>query len=102
MLFSSFTFLLVFLPVAVVLFWLVPRGLPRLTYLVVISCVFYGLWDWRYVPLLLAATLVDWVAGHYIARAESPRRREPFSPSPSPSTSVFWPISSTAASSWVR
>ena len=75
MLFSSFTFLLVFLPVAVVLFWLVPRGLPRLTYLVVISCVFYGLWDWRYVPLLLAATLVDWVAGHYIARAESPRRR---------------------------
>ena len=72
MLFSSFTFLLVFLPVVVVLFWLVPRGLPRLTYLVVISCVFYGLWDWRYVPLLLAATLVDWVAGHYIARAESP------------------------------
>ena len=76
MLFSSFTFLLVFLPVAVVLFWLVPRGLPRLTYLVVISCVFYGLWDWRYVPLLLAATLVDWVAGHYIVRAETQRRRK--------------------------
>ncbi len=76
MLFSSFTFLFVFVPAVVLLFWLVPRGLPRLACLVVASCVFYGLFDWRYVPLMLAATLVDWVAGHYIAQSQDPRRRK--------------------------
>lgn len=73
---SSFAFLLVFLPVVVVLFWVVPRGWPRLGFLVVASCVFYGLFDWRYVPLMLAATLVDWVAGRFIARALDPRGRK--------------------------
>ncbi len=76
MLFSSFTFLFIFLPVSVLLYWLVPRGLPRLSYLVLTSCVFYGLFDWRYVPLMLAATLVDWVAGGAIAQSGKPRRRK--------------------------
>jgi alginate O-acetyltransferase complex protein AlgI len=76
MLFNSFGFLFVFLPLAVVLYWLVPRGLPRVTYVVVASCVFYGLWDWRYIPLLLGTTLVDWVAGHAIARSATGGRRK--------------------------
>ena len=76
MLFNSFSFLFLFLPVVVVLYWLIPRGYPRLTFLIVASCVFYGLWDWRYVALLLATTLVDWAAGHFIARMEPGRRRK--------------------------
>ena len=71
MLLNSYAFLLVFLPVVVVLYWVVPRGYPRLLFLVAASLVFYGLWDWRYVPLLLATTLVDWVAGHYLSRDEA-------------------------------
>ena len=74
MLLNSYTFLLVFLPVVVVLYWVVPRGYPRLLFLIAASLVFYGLWDWRYVPLLLATTLADWVAGHFLARDE-PRAR---------------------------
>lgn len=69
MLFNSFRFLLLFLPV-VALYWLVPRGAPRLAFLVVASCIFYGLWDWRDVPLLPGTTLADWVAGHCLARTE--------------------------------
>jgi alginate O-acetyltransferase complex protein AlgI len=76
LLFNSFGFLFLFLPVVVVLFWLIPRGYPRLTFIIVASCVFYGLWDWRYVPLLLGTTLVDWAAGHVIARMEAGRRRK--------------------------
>ena len=68
---NSYTFLLVFLPVVVVLYWLVPRGYPRMLFLIAASLVFYGLWDWRYIPLLLATTLVDWVAGHYLAKSEA-------------------------------
>jgi D-alanyl-lipoteichoic acid acyltransferase DltB (MBOAT superfamily) len=74
---NSYTFLFVFLPVVVVLYWLVPRGYPRMLFLIAASLLFYGLWDWRYVPLLLGTTLVDWVAGHYLAQsgAEGASRR---------------------------
>jgi alginate O-acetyltransferase complex protein AlgI len=68
---NSYTFLLIFLPVVVVLYWVIPRGYPRLLFLIAASLVFYGLWDWWYVPLLLATTLVDWVAGHYLAKSEA-------------------------------
>ncbi len=71
MLLNSYTFLLIFLPVVVVLYWVIPRGYPRLLFLIAASLLFYGLWDWRYVPLLLATTLVDWVAGHYLAKSEA-------------------------------
>ena len=33
--------------------------------------MFYGLWDWRCIPLLLATTLVDWIAGQALARTEA-------------------------------
>jgi D-alanyl-lipoteichoic acid acyltransferase DltB (MBOAT superfamily) len=68
---NSYAFLLIFLPVVVVLYWLLPRGYARLLFLIAASLVFYGLWDWRFVPLLLATTLVDWVAGHYLAKSEA-------------------------------
>ena len=70
MLLNSYTFLLVFLPVVVVLYWVIPRGYPRLLVLIAANLLFYGLWDWRYVPLLLATALADWLAGHYLARSE--------------------------------
>jgi len=68
---NSYSFLLIFLPVVVVLYWLVPRGYPRMLLLIAASLLFYGLWDWRYIPLLLGTTLVDWVAGHYLAGSEA-------------------------------
>ena len=77
MLLNSHSFLLVFLPVVVALYWLTPHGRPRLVLLVGASLFFYGLWDWRYVPLLLTTTLVDWVAGRLLAgsTAEGASRR---------------------------
>jgi len=74
---NSHSFLLVFLPLVVALYWLTPHGRPRLVLLVGASLFFYGLWDWRYVPLLLTTTLVDWVAGRLLAgsTAEGASRR---------------------------
>jgi alginate O-acetyltransferase complex protein AlgI len=68
---NSYTFLLIFLPVVVVLYWVIPRAYARLLFLVAASLVFYGLWDWRFIPLLLATTLVDWVAGRSLAASEA-------------------------------
>lgn len=67
MLFNSFVFLLGFLPAALVLHGLVARAAPnlRLPLLVVLSFVFYGWWDIRFVPLLAGSILANWL----IARA---------------------------------
>ena len=73
---NSFGFLFIFLPVVVVLYWVIPRGYARLLFLIVASCLFYGLWDWRYVPLLLLTTMVDWAAGKAISRSQNGRRRK--------------------------
>ncbi len=63
MLFNSFAFLLVFLPLALTLHWLVERFRPdwRLPLLVVLSFAFYGYWDWRFMPLLGLSILLNWI-----------------------------------------
>jgi alginate O-acetyltransferase complex protein AlgI len=63
MLFNSFAFLLLFLPAAFALHWLVERFRPqwRLPLLVVLSIAFYGYWDWRFVPLLIGSILINWL-----------------------------------------
>jgi alginate O-acetyltransferase complex protein AlgI len=62
MLFNSFVFLFVFLPAALLSHWLVERyrAAWRLPLLVLLSFVFYGYWDWRFIPLLGLSILVNW------------------------------------------
>jgi D-alanyl-lipoteichoic acid acyltransferase DltB (MBOAT superfamily) len=43
--------------------------------LLVASYYFYAAWDWRFLGLLLASTLVDYTCGLLMGRAESARRR---------------------------
>jgi D-alanyl-lipoteichoic acid acyltransferase DltB (MBOAT superfamily) len=69
MLFNSFPFLLAFLPAALLLHWAVERFRPdwRIGVLVALSFVFYGWWDWRFVPLLAGSIAVNWwVAERFI------------------------------------
>jgi alginate O-acetyltransferase complex protein AlgI len=47
----------------------------RLLYIVAFSLLFYGWWDWRYVFLLLATGLTDFMAALLMERY--PRRRKP-------------------------
>lgn len=64
MLFNSDIFLLVFLPLTLVIsLWLErARGRTAMTgALVVASLVFYGWWDWRYLPLLLGSIGVNYL-----------------------------------------
>ena len=74
---TSYTFLFAFLPVTLLVYWLLPRTVWRLAFLVLASWVFVGWFDWRFVPIMVGATTVDWVAGLLIARAgaETARRR---------------------------
>jgi D-alanyl-lipoteichoic acid acyltransferase DltB (MBOAT superfamily) len=63
MAFNSFVFA-VFLPLVIGLYWLMRRSTVAQNWmLLVASYVFYGWWDWRFLTLLFASTLVD----HFVA-----------------------------------
>lgn len=73
MLFNSFDFA-VFLPIVFLFYWFVTScnlGLQN-TLLLVVSYIFYGWWDWRFLFLIFFSTLVDYFVGLKIPKAENP------------------------------
>src|SRR5262245_6572904 len=75
MLFNSYLFLFGFLPCTLVGWWLLPRKPLRLAFLTGASWFFYAWWDWRYLPVLIDATSVDYIAGLWISRTDDESRR---------------------------
>jgi len=72
MLFNSYIFVLVFLPVTLLLFYVLGRlGQARAAILTVViaSLFFYGWWNPIYVPLIIASMLVNYLIGFGIDRA---------------------------------
>ena len=65
MVFSSILFLFRFLPAAFVLYYLCPRRF-RNGLLFVLSLIFYSWGEVRYFPIMIASTLVDYIAGQGI------------------------------------
>jgi alginate O-acetyltransferase complex protein AlgI len=58
---------LYFLPLALVLYWLLPRrAAVQNAFLLVASWVFYSAWNWRWLPLLLIGGVLDYVVGRVI------------------------------------
>ena len=70
MLFNSYPFIFVFLPVVVAGFYLLDRidRVAAIAWLAAASVFFYGWWDWRYVPILLASALGNFGAATAIAK----------------------------------
>src|SRR5919197_3004595 len=76
MLFNSYSFLFGFLPCVLIGWWGLARWRrPRLAFLTVASWFFYAWWDWRYLPVLIGATSVDYVAGLLLSRTSDEARR---------------------------
>jgi alginate O-acetyltransferase complex protein AlgI len=73
MLFNSFQFLLFF--VVVWLLFLVTRGTTRKIILLVASYYFYMCWSTRYIFVIWGITVIDYMAGLQIEKAEQPGRR---------------------------
>jgi D-alanyl-lipoteichoic acid acyltransferase DltB (MBOAT superfamily) len=72
MLFPTLTFGLFFLVVFPVI-WAARSNEWRKLLLLVASWVFYGAWDWRFVPLLIGSALINWGTAALIARSDDPR-----------------------------
>src|SRR5271166_2401184 len=71
MLFNSYVFIFCFLPVTLVGWWLLRGTYLRLVFITLASYVFYGWWDWRFLPLMISSTTVDYIAGGKIAASGS-------------------------------
>jgi len=77
MLFNSIEFL-IFLPIAFVCYWFVfGRTIrARNLFLLVISYVFYGWWDWRFLSLLILSSSVDYLLGIAMGRMPEKSKRK--------------------------
>lgn len=77
MLFNSFSFLFLYLPVVLAGYCMLARWRPRWTigWLALVSLFFYGYWDTRYLPLLLASILFNYWCGMRIGAAGALRKR---------------------------
>ena len=75
MLFNSYVFLFGFLPPVLVGCWALRHKNLRLLFLTLASWAFYAWWDWRFLPLMLSTTTVDYIAALMIHRTDVARRR---------------------------
>ncbi|MDT0556670.1 MBOAT family O-acyltransferase [Patiriisocius hiemis] len=88
MLFNSIEFG-IFLVIVYALYWSV--GVKRRVFqnflLLLASYVFYGLWDWRFLGLLVASSLLDFSIGILLSKSKTQNRKRWLL-----ATSVFWNI----------
>ena len=75
MLFNSFIFLCVFLPITYVVFWLLRSASSRYAWLTITGYVFYGYWDPRFCLLMAFSTAVSYTAGLGFLRWTDPEHR---------------------------
>ncbi|MBR0645839.1 MBOAT family O-acyltransferase [Plastoroseomonas hellenica] len=64
MLFNSQALILGLLPIALAGWYAAPTRALRQIWAIGASLVFYGFWDIRFVPVLVALTLINWAIGH--------------------------------------
>src|SRR5690242_16504341 len=75
MLFPTLSFGLFFLAVFAAT-WSATSNDWRKLVLLVASWIFYGAWDWRFVPLLIVSAVMNWGVAALIARSEDTKRRK--------------------------
>ena len=73
MVFTSHIFVFYFLPLVLLLYYLLPKG--RNVFLLCASYAFYGWWDPWFVLLMLFATAVNYACGEVISRAQVGSKR---------------------------
>lgn len=77
MIFNSIDFG-IFFPLVFFTYWLFFRKdiLQRNIYLIIVSYLFYGWWDWRFLSLIIISSLVDFIVGKKIFKEENIIKRK--------------------------
>lgn len=77
MLFNSIEYA-IFLPIVFILYWFVFQKILKLQniFLIIVSYLFYGWWDWRFLSLLFITTLVSYFVGLGLASQDNQTKRK--------------------------
>lgn len=76
MLFNSFEFI-IFLPIVFLLYWYVFKSVKwQNLFVVVVSYVFYGWWDWRFLLLIALTTFCSYESGLMLERYEGSHKNQ--------------------------
>jgi len=76
MLFNSLEFI-VFLPLVFMIYWLLKNKLKTQNiFLVIVSYIFYGWWDWRFLSLIAFSSAVDFFVGIGLSKTEEKTKRK--------------------------
>ena len=62
MLFNSYQFLFIFLPIALLIYYFVNLKKPKYSYLAIFifSVIFYGIWDLKFLILIFISILINY------------------------------------------
>jgi alginate O-acetyltransferase complex protein AlgI len=74
MLFTEFRFFL-FFALVFALYWSIQSNNWRKVFILAVSYLYYGFWDWRFLSLIMVSTLVDYWAANQMGAARSPSGR---------------------------
>ena len=78
MLFNSIEFL-IFLPLSFVIFWVVfPKHNAQNVFILFVSYVFYGFWDWRFLILIAFTSLISYLSGILIEKYNINERKQKY------------------------
>ena len=77
MVFNSVEFAL-FFPIVFFLYWWIGRKNLKIRnfFIILVSYVFYGLWDWRFLSLIFISSLIDYVVGSQLGQQEDKKKRK--------------------------
>ncbi|MFN0243599.1 MAG: MBOAT family O-acyltransferase [Planctomycetota bacterium] len=75
MLFTEFRFLVLFV-VCFCVYWSLPKNQPRKYWLLLCSCVFYGVWSLNFLGLMFCSITFDYVMGRLLEHEKDARRRK--------------------------
>jgi alginate O-acetyltransferase complex protein AlgI len=68
----------IFLPLVFIGYWWLFNQNLRLQnlFIVLVSYIFYGWWDWRFLSLIIFSSIVDFLVGRQMGRSDDPRTRK--------------------------
>ncbi len=68
----------IFLPIVFMVYWIWANGgvRRRNLFIILASYVFYGWWDWRFLGLIVASSLIDYTVGILLSQTENDRKRK--------------------------
>ena len=76
MLFNSFEFLFIFLPIVFLVYWILPSVRQKTVFLTLSSYFFYGYWSFWFIFLMLGSTIIDYTIGLKLEKEDNIKKRK--------------------------